>query len=60
MYRIIIKKKYFIRQKYHWCLVRNGRILLYSEKYYNLKDVEEVAGHLAKALNANIEYEFYV
>lgn len=60
MYTILIKKRNFIKQKYHWVLKRNGKVLASSEKQYNLKDVEEVTGHLAKKLNCVVEYAFDV
>ena len=57
---IIVKKKGWLRQKYHCCIVHaNGNILFWSENQANLKDVADMIKSLKKDLpKAEIVYDF--
>lgn len=58
--KIVIIKKGWLRQKYHFCIVSsNGRILCTSENYYNLADVRSAIESIRfEVPNAQIVIDF--
>lgn len=49
--KIIIKRKGWLRQKWHFCIVaRNGQTLASSENYYNLVDCESAISTIQREI----------
>ena len=49
--KIIFKRKGWLRQKWHFCIVaKNGRTLASSERYYNLVDCESASSTIQREI----------
>ena len=56
---IVIKKKGWLKQKYHACIVaNNGKTIFSSEKVINLTDLEKTIANMQRDISkAGITYE---